>query len=102
MLLLGEQLSTTFLKPILSGLSRSSHSLVLQRHQLGAAPAVWMGHHRLRDEFALIEVLVALRLALAVAGDHVSCVEEDVPRIQARSELGDGGHGHNPRPSSGR
>lgn len=51
------------------------------RQQMVEPPAVGVGQHRRRDEVAVLEVLVALRLAPAIPRHDVVGVEEDVARV---------------------
>src|SRR5262249_48181004 len=59
--------------------------------QLVESPSVGMSHHRRRNQFAVLEVLVALRFAPAVASDHLARAEEDVARILHLAHTGFGG-----------
>lgn len=60
-----------------SGATRASSALV-------QAPPVGVGHDGRWNEVAVLEVLVALGLAPAVAGHDVARVEEDVTRVVHR------------------
>ncbi len=96
---LGEQVADGRWLPVrrnerLQSRFRRGHPLLLPGEELVEPPSVRVRHDGSRDQGAVLEVLVALRLAPSVTRHHVVGVEEDVPRVGVVRGVRRPVHGH--------